>query len=149
MKLNNLRNLKNTISTAVLLSFCGFVMAQSSTLTRATELRSDKLGSASVVSELAVGSSVQVVSLEGGWAQVQAAGKSGWVRASSLALNAGASSASSMSAGRDAKGNVARAASHIEDLLALEQRVHDDGPFLEGDAHEPRSESRRRLAGRR
>lgn len=107
MKLHNLKNLKNTISTAMLFGICSFAMAQSSTLTRATELRSDKLGSASVVSELAVGSPVQVVSLEGGWAQVQAAGKSGWVRASSLALNAGASSASSMSAGRDAKGNVA------------------------------------------
>ncbi len=85
----------------------GYALAQNSSLTRAAELRTDKMSSASVVSELAVGSSVQIVSLEGGWAQVQAGGKSGWVRASSLALNAGASSASSLSAGREAKGNVA------------------------------------------
>lgn len=88
-------------------SLTGYGFTQSSSLTRATELRADKMGSASVVSELAVGSAVQVVSMEGGWAQVQAGGKSGWVRASSLSLNAGASSASNVSAGREAKGNVA------------------------------------------
>jgi hypothetical protein len=85
----------------------GYALAQSSTLTRATELRADKMGAASIVSELSVGSAVQILSLEGGWAQVQAGSKSGWVRASSLALNAGASSASGLSAGREAKGNVA------------------------------------------
>ena len=95
------------IATALAASIAGYALAQSSTLTRATELRADKMGSSSVVSELAVGSAVQVVSMEGGWAQVQAGGKSGWVRASSLSLSAGASSASSMSAGREAKGNVA------------------------------------------
>ncbi len=88
-------------------SLTSYALAQSSSLTRATELRADKLASSSVVSQLAVGSAVQVVSLEGGWAQIQAGGKSGWVRASSLALNAGTSSASSMSAGREARGNTA------------------------------------------
>ena len=95
------------IAAVLATSIAGYALAQSSTLTRATELRADKMGSSSVVSELAVGSAVQVVSMEGGWAQVQAGGKSGWVRASSLSLSAGASSASSMSAGREAKGNVA------------------------------------------
>jgi hypothetical protein len=93
-----------TILTATLASHA---LAQSSTLTRTAELRTDKLASSSVVSQLAVGSAVQVVSLEGGWAQVQAGGKSGWVRASSLALSAGASAASGLSAGREAKGNTA------------------------------------------
>ncbi len=98
------------IATALAVSLTGYGFAQSSSLTRATELRADKMGSASVVSELAVGSAVQIISLEGGWAQVQIGGpngKMGWVRASSLSLNAGASSASSLSAGREAKGNVA------------------------------------------
>lgn len=98
------------IAVALAVSLTGYGLAQSSSLTRATELRVDKMSSSSVVSELAVGTAVQVVSLEGGWAQVQAGGpngKMGWVRASSLSLNAGASSASSLSAGREAKGNVA------------------------------------------
>ena len=95
------------IAVTLAASLAGYGLAQSSSLTRATELRADKMGSASVVSELAVGSAVQIVSLEGGWAQVQAGGKLGWVRASSLSLNAGASSASSLSAGREAKGNIA------------------------------------------
>jgi uncharacterized protein YraI len=89
------------------LALASSALAQSTSLTRATELRADKMGSASVISDLAVGAAVQVVSLEGGWAQVKSGGKSGWVRASSLALNAGASSASGLSAGREAKGNTA------------------------------------------
>lgn len=92
------------------LGISNYALAQSSTLTRATELRADKMGAASVLSELAVGSAVQIMTMEGGWAQVQAGGsngKTGWVRASSLSISAGASSASGMSAGRDAKGNIA------------------------------------------
>ena len=89
------------------LSFVGVAFAQSSTLIRSTELRVDKMGSANVITELTVGTAVQLIGLEGGWAQIQASGKSGWVRASSLALNAGASSASTLSAGREAKGNTA------------------------------------------
>ncbi len=88
-------------------TLASYALAQSSTLTRAAEMRTDKLAGSSVVSQLAVGSAVQVLSLEGGWAQVQAGGKSGWVRASSLALSAGASAASGLSAGREAKGNTA------------------------------------------
>ncbi len=98
---------RKIIATICLASLAGYGLAQSSSLTRATELRAEKVASSSVVSQLAVGSAVQVVSLEGGWAQVQAGGKSGWVRASSLALNSGASAVSSMSAGREAKGNTA------------------------------------------
>jgi len=85
----------------------GGAFGQSSTLTRATELRADKMASASVVAGLAVGVPVQILSLEGGWAHVQASGKTGWVRASTLALTAGASSASTLASGREAKGNTA------------------------------------------
>jgi Caspase domain/Domain of unknown function (DUF4384) len=98
---------RKSIALILSLSFVGAAFAQSSTLMRSTELRVDKMGSASVIADLPVGSAVQLISLEGGWAQVQASGKSGWVRASSLALNAGASSASTLSAGREAKGNTA------------------------------------------
>lgn len=95
------------IAAALAASLSGYALAQSSSLTRATELRTDKLANSNIVSQLAVGSAVQVVSLEGGWAQVLVGSQSGWVRASSLALSAGASVASGMSAGREAKGNTA------------------------------------------
>jgi Caspase domain/Domain of unknown function (DUF4384) len=108
---NKTSNISSIIATICLASLTSYALAQSSSLTRATELRTDKLASSSVVSQLAVGSAVQVVSLEGGWAQVQisdkGATKSGWVRASSLALSSGVSAVSNMSAGREAKGNTA------------------------------------------
>jgi Caspase domain/Domain of unknown function (DUF4384) len=103
--------LRQTLIAISLASLTSLGLAQSasqnSSLTRATELRADKLGSAAVLAPLAVGASVQVLSLEGGWAQVKAGSQIGWVRASSLALSSGASSASTLSAGREAKGNVA------------------------------------------
>ncbi|MDI9333968.1 MAG: caspase family protein [Cytophagales bacterium] len=99
--------LSRIISAICLASLASYSFAQNSSLTRATELRSDKLPSSSVISQLAVGSAVQLMSLEGGWAHIQVDGKSGWVRASSLALNAGSSSASNVSSGREARGNVA------------------------------------------
>lgn len=92
---------------AVLAGLASSALAQSTALTRAAELRADKVASSAVVLELAAGAAVQVVSLEGGWAQVQASGKSGWVRAGALNLAAGASAASGVQAGRDAKGNTA------------------------------------------
>jgi Caspase domain/Domain of unknown function (DUF4384) len=102
-------NVKN-IGKACLLAAIGLTQmawAQNTSLTRATEMRTDKMAGADVVSQLAIGASVQVVSLEGGWAQVQSGGKSGWVRANTLVLSSGVSAASSVDAGRNAKGNTA------------------------------------------
>jgi hypothetical protein len=82
-------------------------IAQNTSLTKATELRADKMAGADVVSQLAIGANVQLVSLEGGWAMVQAGGKTGWVRANALVLDAGSSTASNVQAGRAARGNTA------------------------------------------
>ena len=82
-------------------------------LTRATELRSDKLGSAPVIQELPATASVRLLSAEGGWALVEvsdASGKgksSGWVRAGALNWRTGSSAASSMASGREVAGNTA------------------------------------------
>jgi len=84
-------------------------------LTRATELRADKLGSAVVLQDLASNASVGLLSVEGGWALVEVSGTggkagtvtTGWVRASALNLNSGASAASSMASGREIAGNTA------------------------------------------
>lgn len=75
--------------------------------TRATELRSDKLGAAPVIVSLAPRTPLRVVSLEGGWALVEAAGRTGWVRAGALNLRAPTSSAAGMATGRETSGNTA------------------------------------------
>jgi hypothetical protein len=84
--------------------------AQSTSAARATELRADKLPSADVVGSVHVGASLRVVSLEGGWAYVEHAGKLGWVRASTLNLQAGSSAVSGNDTGRSATGGTINAA---------------------------------------
>ena len=77
---------------------------------RATELRADKMVSSSVLSSLAAGAPLRLLSVEGGWALVEivdGARQSGWVRASTLSLKAGASAASGLASGREAAGNTA------------------------------------------
>ena len=81
--------------------------SQTTTALRATELRADKLGSATVVASLASGATLKVLSLEGGWAWVEFAGVRGWARANALNLQSGSSAASSMDSGRQAAGNTA------------------------------------------
>ena len=89
----------------VAMVFCS-AHAQSTATLRATELRADKLASAPVLSALPAGAALVIITIEGGWAQVvheSPKGKvSGWVRASSIDLTSGASSASGMSNGRQA-----------------------------------------------
>ena len=83
--------------------------AQTTTALRATELRADKLASAPILAALPAGAALAIVAVEGGWAQVlheSPAGKvTGWVRASSVNLTSGASTASGMANGRQASGN--------------------------------------------
>ena len=82
---------------------------------RATELRADKMSAAPVLSNLAAGTALRLISVEGGWALVEAAGSgnknaaklSGWVRASSVNWKTNASLASSLPSGREAAGNTA------------------------------------------
>jgi Caspase domain/Domain of unknown function (DUF4384) len=84
--------------------------AQSTSAARATELRADKLPSADVVGSVPAGASLRVVSLEGGWAYVEHAGKLGWVRASTLNLQVGSSAVSGSDTGRLATGSTVNAA---------------------------------------
>ena len=84
--------------------------AQSTSAARATELRADKLPSANVISSVPAGASLRVVSLEGGWAYVEHAGKLGWMRASTLNLQAGSSAVSGSDTGRLATGGTVNAA---------------------------------------
>jgi hypothetical protein len=92
----------------------GTATAQTTQVARATELRADKLPSASVVASVPAGSALRVVSLEGGWAYVEqasaAGNKLGWVRASMLDMQAGSSAVSGSATGRQATGGVINAA---------------------------------------
>jgi Caspase domain/Domain of unknown function (DUF4384) len=84
------------------------------TAVRATELRADKLGTAAVLGTLAAGSRLRLISVEGGWALVEAdlpdkatPRVTGWVRASTVDLQAGSSAASALPSGRESTGNTA------------------------------------------
>jgi hypothetical protein len=87
-------------------------------LTKATELRADKLGSAAVLQALPSNANVRLISAEGGWALVELAEQggadrktgnrlTGWVRASALNWKSGVSAASGMASGREIAGNTA------------------------------------------
>lgn len=81
------------------------VQAQSTTALRATELRADKLATATVLKALLAGATLDVIALEGGWVQVTHESLQGWVRASSVNLSSGASAAAGLASGRQAGGN--------------------------------------------
>ena len=103
--------MKQAIRTAMLLWLSGtaLVQAQTATVTRAGDLRADKLASASVLSNVAAGTVVKVNALEGGWALVEtsnASGRvSGWLRASALNLQPQSAAIAGLSSGREAAGN--------------------------------------------
>lgn len=81
--------------------------AQPAQLTRAAELRADKLPDAPVLRQLAAGAPLNVLALEGGWVLAEAGGQRGWLRAGAVNLPAGASGASAIYSGRDARNNTA------------------------------------------
>ena len=101
----------STVMAAGLFAFLGAfsALAQTNSALRATEIRADKLASSGVLLSLPAGAALSVVAVEGGWAQVlhdSPGGKvMGWVRASSLNLTSGASTASGVANGRQASGN--------------------------------------------
>lgn len=95
---------KTTFACCAALLACS-VQAQSTTALRATELRADKLAGAAVIKALPQGAALDVIAVEGGWAQVTHESLQGWVRASSVNLSSGSSAASSMASGRQAGGN--------------------------------------------
>ncbi len=101
--------MKKQIHTATL-AFCAVlaacsVQAQSTTALRATELRADKLATATVLKALPPGAALDVIAVEGGWVQVTHESLQGWVRASSVNLSSGASAAAGLASGRQAGGN--------------------------------------------
>ncbi len=109
-KLHTRRITSCLLTAAVLLCAASWAGAQTTTLARATELRADKLPSAEVIAPMAAGTNLRVVSLEGGWAYVEQAGKLGWVRASTLNLQLNRSAVSDVDSGRLATGGTVNAA---------------------------------------
>ncbi|MES3003241.1 MAG: caspase family protein [Pseudomonadota bacterium] len=90
---------------AVLALACAVAFAQQTSTVRTTELRSDKLGIAPVMKQLPAGAPLTMLSLEGGWALVHAAGQTGWVRAGALALQSPAAAVTLLASGRESAGN--------------------------------------------
>ncbi len=92
-------------------SLCCAAWAQTVTVLRAADVRSDKLASAAVLSAVPAGASLNVMSVEGGWAQVtqeSAQGRvTGWVRASALNLATQVATTAGLASGRLAGGNAA------------------------------------------
>ena len=103
--------MKNTLRTLALsLMLCAVsVQAQNASLSRSAELKSEKLASSSVLTTVNAGTSVRVMSVEGGWVLVEVgvgAGRmSGWMRANALNMQANASAVAGLSSGREATGN--------------------------------------------
>jgi len=83
--------------------------AQNASVTRPTEIRAEKLASSAVLVQVNQGASVRITSVEGGWVLVEAASDkgrvAGWMRASALNMQAGASVVAGLSSGREASGN--------------------------------------------
>ena len=95
---------KATLAFCATLVVCS-VQAQSTTALRATELRADKLATATVIKALPPGAALDVIAVEGGWVQVTHESLQGWVRAGSVNLSSGASAAAGLASGRQAGGN--------------------------------------------
>ncbi len=93
-----------TLAFCAVLAACS-VQAQSTTALRATELRADKLATATVLKALPPGAALNVIAVEGGWVQVTHQSLQGWVRASSVNLLSAASAAAGLASGRQAGGN--------------------------------------------
>ena len=85
--------------------------AQNASVMRPTEIRAEKLASSAVLVQVNQGATVRITSVEGGWVMVEANSDkgrvSGWVRASALNMQAGASVVAGLSSGREAAGNTA------------------------------------------
>lgn len=90
---------------AALLLMAGAAAAQPAALLQPATLRAERAGDAAALATLPANERVELQRLEGGWARVVAAGRSGWVRASQLDLVPPATStASRLESGRRADG---------------------------------------------
>ncbi len=109
MKKSNTMNLSLRLMLLGLGLMTASAFAQNASVTRATEIRAEKLASSAVLVQVSQGASVRITSVEGGWVLVEAASDkgrvSGWMRASALNMQAGASVVAGLSSGREASGN--------------------------------------------
>ena len=103
------RSIRHVLLSLALVAPTAF--AQNASVMRPTEIRAEKLASSAVLVQVNQGATVRVTSVEGGWVLVEANSDkgrvSGWVRASALNMQAGASLVAGLSSGREAAGNTA------------------------------------------
>lgn len=100
------------VTFAVAAAFAGHaaLAADSGTLTRAEGLRTKPFADAKVLAPLAAGTKVNIILRKGGWYQVTAAGRTGWVRMLSVRRRAAAQTSitgiASVASGRAGTGKV-------------------------------------------
>ena len=103
------RSIRHVLLSLALVAPTAF--AQNASVMRPTEIRAEKLASSAVLVQVNHGATVRVTSVEGVWVLVEANSDkgrvSGWVRASALNMQAGASLVAGLSSGREAAGNTA------------------------------------------
>ena len=103
------RSIRHVLLSLALVAPTAF--AQNASVMRPTEIRAEKLASSAVLVQVNQGATVRITSVEGGWVLVEANSDkgrvSGWVRASALNMQAGASVVAGLSSGREAAGNTA------------------------------------------
>jgi hypothetical protein len=109
------------IATTLAFSASAYTLASAQTpgqpvrVSKATELRADKLATAAVLQSLPANAELRLISAEGGWAWVEVidgakkpgTAVAGWVRASALNWKSDASAVSGMASGREVAGNTA------------------------------------------
>ena len=100
-----------SILVAVLLAAGTALAADPGTLTRAESLRAKPFADAKVVAPVAGGSAVSILTRSGGWYQVKAGSKTGWVRMLSVRRSTAAAGSSiaglaSVASGRTGTGKV-------------------------------------------
>jgi len=90
-----LRRIAGTLALALAAALvAGAAMAESGTVLRATELRSEPLASADVVAKLAAQQAVEITARQGAWAGLKTQdGQEGWARILNLRTGAGQGSA--------------------------------------------------------
>ena len=105
---SEMTRLKRLLPAFVLACMSALAAAQSIRLLRDAALRSERHPDAPALARLINGSHVELMQLRGGWAQVKASGREGWLRASTLELAPPeAAATSSVESGRRAAGATA------------------------------------------
>ncbi|MDR3394795.1 MAG: SH3 domain-containing protein [Parasulfuritortus sp.] len=72
--------MKKTLWACLLTVWAGYAMATTGTLIKAEQARATPSAKGKIITQFASGTPVDVINRQGGWLQIKAQGRSGWVR---------------------------------------------------------------------